>query len=486
MSDIARRAAAKMMGLWRTAGDEAATKQRPTPAAAPEPGAADSSRPRPRADYSLGAEIVTRGPRAARVFAASSRAGEHSYSRDAVVVADTVELLASVRPVAAVVALSELHPAASVPAFDAETVNPIGWKPEHDRAVASRPGPGAATISLATMRRANHVRDWTDIRDDPAMRAGELAAAAAAGAVVSVERGGPELESCLGGELYSLMTGTERIAGADAHEREMLSIAMRRAALRDHSLRARARQVLTAAGLDGPGLPLVSVLVPTRRPHRLPAVVDAVAAQTYPHVELVLALHGDGFERAAVDAQLDRLKRPARAVAVAADRSLGEVLNEALAASGGEMIAKLDDDDLYGRHHLWDLVLAAEYSGAALVGKVSEYVYLAGPNRTVRRFTGLGERYIDPVRAGVAGPAVVVSRHALEAIGGWRPLGVGEDRALAQDVAAHGGKVYRTHGAGFLLMRHGAGHTWEADDSYFLEQAQDGRDGCDLGFAGID
>ena len=64
-------------------------------------------------------------------------------------------------------------------------------------------------------------------------------------------------------------------------------------------------------------------------------------------------------------------------------------------------------------------------------------------------------------------------------------MGVGEDRALAQDVAASGGKVYRTHGSGFVLVRHGVGHTWKADDSYFLEQAQDGRDGCDLRFAGV-
>ena len=174
---------------------------------------------------------------------------------------------------------------------------------------------------------------------------------------------------------------------------------------------------------------------------------------------------------------------PARAVPVDADQSLGGVLNEALAASTGELVAKFDDDDLYGPHHLWDLVLAAEYSGAALVGKVSEYVYLAGVDRTVRRFVGFGERYIDPERSGVAGATALALRPALDAIGGWRPMGVGEDRALTQDIAAGGGRVYRTHGSGFLAVRHGSDHTWEADDAYFLEQAAESRDGCDLHFA---
>lgn len=460
---MARRAAAGARRAGRDASGAAPSRSAPEPADSHAAAFAGPDRPGDGAGYSLGAEIATRGDRAARVFAASSRVGSRLDDRTAVVVADGQDLLGGLPPAVAGVSLPELPPSASVPALDPSTTNPIGWRPGRD-----------------------HLEDWTDPGADPAARAGELAAAAATGAVVCVRRDDPDLASCLGSELYGLMADAERITNADGHRHEALSIAMRRAALRDHSLRARARQVLSAAGLGGPGLPLVSVLVPTRRPDRLRDAIASVEAQTYPHVELVLALHGGGFERAGASLPFDGLPFPATAVPVSQDRSLGEVLNEALAASSGAMVAKFDDDDLYGPDHLWDLVLAAEYSGAALVGKVSEYVYLAGADRTVRRFVGLGERYIDPAKAGVAGPAVLVERQALDAFGGWRPLGVGEDRALAQDVAAHGGRVYRTHGSGFMLMRHGAGHTWEADDSYFLEQAQDERDGCDLCFAGVD
>lgn len=378
------------------------------------------------------------------------------------------------------------QPGNPVSAFDPESFNPIGWKPDHDpESLAAHPGSDWHQSGLAAMRRAHHVEDWTDAWADPAARAGELAAAAATGAVVRVSRGDGELERCLGSELYGLMADSERVTGADSHEREALSIAMRRAALRDHSLAARARQAQAAAGQEGHGLPLVSVLVPTRRPDRLQDVVASVEVQTYPQLELVLALHGDGFGDALAAVNLDGLPFPARTVRVPPDRSLGAVLNDSLAASGGEMVAKFDDDDLYGPEHLWDLVLAAEYSGAALVGKTSEYVYLAGADRTVRRFVGFGERYIDPTQHSVTGAAVLVTREAIESVGGWRAMGVGEDKALVQDIGAAGGRVYRTHGAGFLAVRHGVGHTWEVDDSYFLNKAQDGRDGCDLRFAGV-
>ena len=423
--------------------------------------------------------IAVLGPRSAAVFAASGRTGDPD-DRAAVIVADDAELAAGVSPRITVVSLCDLEPSASVPALDPETTNPVGWKAVHDPGGAPPDGPGPEAL-----RSAHHVDDWTGSWHDPADRAGELVAAAATGAVIRLSQNSHELEPYLGTELYGLMADAERIAGADGHTREALSIAMRRAALRDHSLRTRARQILAAAGREGPGLPMVSVLVPTRRPDHLAAVMDAVAAQTYPRVELVLGLHGEGFGRGQTDAQLDRLSCPARAVNVGADRSLGEVLNAALRVSEGSKIAKFDDDDLYGPHHLWDLVLASDYSQAALVGKGSEYVYLAGADRTIRRFVGRGERHIDPAGSSVAGGAAMIDREALEAVGGWRDMGLGEDRALAQDVAAGGGRVYRMHGAGYLLMRHGSGHTWEADDSYFLDQAQDARNGCDLAFAGI-
>ncbi|WP_428122118.1 glycosyltransferase [Candidatus Poriferisodalis sp.] len=426
------------------------------------------------------------GPRSDAVFAVGSHDVVGPHREISIVLADTPEHSAALPPGIAAVTLTSVAPLLAVPALDVTAVNPIGWKRAHDPPLKPSGQPAAATArSTSDMRRAHHVPDWTHSDADPAVRAGELVSAAAVGAVVCVKGESTELESCLGTELYGLMSDAGRIKSADTDEREALSISMRRAALRDHSREARARQVLAAAGLGKTHLPLVSVLVPTRRPDRMSAVINSVAAQTYPHVEVVLGLHGSEFERTSTEAQLGRLQCPAQAIDVAADRSLGEVLNTALAVAAGEMIAKFDDDDLYGPLHLWDLVLAAGYSEAAMVGKVSEYVYLAGANRTIRRFVDLGERFINPDRSSVAGGAVLVKREALDTIGGWRAMSVGEDKALTRDIAASGGSVYRTHGSGYLLVRHGVEHTWEADDSYFLEQAHESRDGCDLCFAGV-
>lgn len=360
---------------------------------------------------------------------------------------------------------------------------------DHPRSAATARHPrggGGGTDPLArTSARAHHVEDWTDLSDGAARRAGELAAAAAHGAVICLDEGDSDLEACLGGELHALMSDTQRVRTADEHEREALSIAMRRAALRYHSRRGRADQLLEAAGVTESLLPTVTVVVATRRPHRFAHLVNVLQTQTYPRLEFVVAMHGDGFDASEAESRLAALHHPSRTVTVPSERTLGDVLNAALSAATGILVAKLDDDDEYGPHHLWDLVLAAEYSGAAVVGKTSEYVYLAGADCTVRRFAGFGERYIDPQRQSITGAASLFRRDAMEQVGGWRSMNEGEDKAIVQDIAAQGATVYRTHGAGFLAMRHGLDHTWEAPDSYFIEQAGETRPGCDRHFAGI-
>ena len=415
-----------------------------------------------KALYPLGAQISTDGPRAAAVFAASGRVMPASAAHHSdVVVADAAGRADGAYGRAAVVVLSSASPQISVPAFDPLVVNPIGWKPTD-----------------AVPARATEVTAETD----PATRAGVLAATAATGAVIHIADNDPELGPRLGEDLLALMSDGDRIDGSDAHGREALSIDMRREALRSHSLRARARQVVSAAGLEAP-LPRVSILLATNRPERLEAAVASAAAQTYPNIELVLAPHGSDFADDAIVRAVEMAGCGVRVTPVEAREPLGAVLNAAVAASSGTLITKFDDDDYYSPDHLWDLVLAHEYSQAELVAKGAEYVYVARQERTLRMFGRRGERYLG--YPGVSGGAMLISRHHLDRAGGWRRVPRHVDTGLAQDVTCIGGRIYRTHGRGYLRVRHGDSHTWDVDESHFTGRASDGREGLDLAFAGI-
>ena len=415
-----------------------------------------------KAPYPLGAQIATDGARAAAVFAASGRVAPASPEEHAdIVVRDGPVTGRTLPPGATVVALASVDRQLSVPAFDPVSVNPIGWKHQNAEPVL-----------------ASEVTE----ESDPALRAAALAARAATGAVVRIRSDEHEMRPLLGPELHDLMADGERIDRADVHGREALSIDMRRCALRDHSLRARARQVIAAAGREA-SPPAVSVLLATNRPERLEAAVASVATQTYPNTELVLAPHGDGFPDDALVRAVEEAGLPVRLAPVAAAEPLGAVLNAAVAASTGDLLAKFDDDDHYSPHHLWDLVLAHEYSQAELVAKGAEYVYVASQDRTIRMFGRRGERYLG--YPGVSGGALIISRHDLARAGGWRRVPRHVDTELARDVTYIGGRIYRTHGRGYLRVRHGDDHTWEMDESHFTGRAADTREGLDLAFAGI-
>ena len=434
----------------------------------------------------------------------------------------------------------------SVPVFDLTAVNPIGWTPDFDDTVVSlgppewippRAGAGAAVTRCwpvygpADLRRARCVVDVAAYHDGPLQRAAVLAELAAAGAVVHLadaalpdtpaSSNGPDLRECLGSELHDLMSRADAFS-ADARQRELISIRLRRAALRSHSISARPptpTPTPTASPGASPGArpswpPEVSVLLPTRRPDLLTAALANVARQTYPRLELVLAAHGDGFDPARVSELTARLGCPTLVVPVSAEAPLGRVLDAAAAAASGKLLTKFDDDDLYGAEHVWDLVLAREYSRAEMVAKGAEYVYLAASDFTIHRFGGKGERFSRrPIIAGgamvaaasdftirrlrgkgkrfsrhpaVAGGTLMMAASDLAAAGGWRPLPARVDEALIKDVDRTGGRIYRTHGAGYVLVRHGVGHTWPADDDYFLAQADLARPGLCPTLADID
>jgi hypothetical protein len=294
---------------------------------------------------------------------------------------------------------------------------------------------------------------------DPA-QASVLAQLAMTGLVIHASRFGAGVTALIAPELACIIEAPLPGQGADPIELELRSIAQRRAALRGHStdLRMYADGVMHGRA----ALPSVSALLVTRRPNRLERAVVSLAEQTYPNLEIVVGLHGVELD----DAQRGRLARietPVEVVSLPADLPFGAALAAVTGRARGSLVAKVDDDDIYGPEHVWDLVLARHYSGATVVGKAAEFVHIGAYGATVRRRMS-SELYSDIV----AGAALLVGRGDLEAVGGWRPLPRAVDRAMLDRVLGAGGLIYRTHGFGFIATRHSERHTWDPGPAYFV------------------
>lgn len=380
----------------------------------------------------------------------------------------------------------------ALPPVDIGVVNPIGFDNGELRQVGrvapcAHPGRGEGTdvlgddgaalacIPAGAALSSGQVRPLRPLRvlhDSPGAHPGPVAHArlliqlAAAGVPVSAADLPPEVRDLLEQPLVQALNATAAAHWPEPVDREASSVVLRRAALLHHAPSARWRTFAASVPLALAPQPPVSVLLVTRRPALLGAALAHVRRQSYRRLQLVLGLHGDHFADTAVTDGLRDLDLPFTVVRVAAELRFGDALNRVTDAADGRYVTKMDDDDLYGPDHIGDLVLAAGYSGADLVGKGAELTYLEALDVTVRR-----SRRSETFSRHVAGGTLLLSREVLDEVGGWRAVQRSVDYALINQVLAAGGSVYRTHGLGFVLRRHGDGHTWDPGLDYFTGRA---------------
>ena len=250
----------------------------------------------------------------------------------------------------------------------------------------------------------------------------------------------------------------------DPLRREEHSLAVRRAAFDHHSTLAWRSALASRAGVRHVGLPPVSALLSTKRPEMLDFALRQVARQRGAEVELVLAAHGFEPDRDAVRRALG--DRPHQVLTFEESAFFGDVLTAAARAASSEVLLKVDDDDWYSPDAVHDLLMARRFSGADVVGMPSEFVYLhANQHRddlTVRR------KHPSEIFARfVAGGTLLLERGLLRSLGDFRRVRKFVDAQLLSGVEAAGGRIYRTHGLGYVLRRTGEGHTWVRDDEEF-------------------
>ncbi|ETK33227.1 glycosyltransferase, partial [Microbispora sp. ATCC PTA-5024] len=369
------------------------------------------------------------------------------------------------------------------PPVDEAVINPVGFRQHPSSPVASlvADGPGFAVVSGGeTLVRLPPGGEVTDVdvarlRETRALAvpalpgrplvAARLVAALAAAGVPMLAEPDPARDAALGHDLARALAAVLAEEVQDDLRREELSIRLRRSALRLHGSVPRWRETARAAGLPLPAEPSVSILLCTRRPEMIPFAIRQMERQRGVRAELVIGLHGLSARRTAVGSAL----LPVTVVEAPAELPFGAVLNRMADLAAGSFLAKVDDDDWYGPDHLADLLLAQLYSGADLVGSAAEFVYLEPLDVTIRRRIGT-ERFAPLV----AGGTMLVRRSAFEAVGGFRPLPRTVDGQLLQAVEAAGGRIYRTHGFGYVLRRRSAhGHTWRQPVQSFLASSHE-------------
>ena len=351
--------------------------------------------------------------------------------------------------------------------------------PDDEVALVSATGPGPRDVEriAGRARRHRYVALDQPLDGDPVLVAALLLRVVGGGTpVVAAEQAVAGLDLLAPALRTALVIGTAPATDLGAPGDDDLAVAalaaeQKRLAWQHHDLTLAWGPAADDPGrwvpqLVGPRAATISVVLPTRRPSLVPIALAMLAGQRDVDLEVVVALHGAG-DPAVVERQLGEHGLAGRAVAVPGSVPFGAVVDAAVSASRGELIHKWDDDDLYGPHHLVDLVVAQRQTGAGLVGTAPEVVHLDASNTTIWRTPGKAEA----TSLGLAGGTFLTPRAALEEIGGYPPVARAIDFYVKTRMQELGLGVFRTHAFGFALRRHGQGHTWEAEDDRFRTQA---------------
>jgi spore maturation protein CgeB len=258
------------------------------------------------------------------------------------------------------------------------------------------------------------------------------------------------------------------LANPEVRDRQA-HLAMREVFAR-HTFGHRVDTVLDAIGRPMPRPePQVSVIMVTNRPAQLPHAIAQVAGQRHRRLQLVLVLHGLDLDPQVVRDKV-RTEGVEDVVVLTADGSLplGQCLNIAIDAADGDLIAKMDDDDIYGEHYLSDLIPAFSYTDAGIVGKRACYLRLLGMNATLLSSPEAEHTYNDLVRGGT-----LVARGDVLRELRFDHVPRGSDTKLLRRADEAGIRIYSGDRFNYIYIRGAdpSAHTWQVSDAALLKSA---------------
>ena len=245
-----------------------------------------------------------------------------------------------------------------------------------------------------------------------------------------------------------------------------------------HTYRHRMKEMFLEVGVesgDSARKPSVSVVIATCRPDNVKFAIENYRKQVYAEKELLLVLNNAIFDVESIEAQAKDLNN-VRIVQVDGRVTLGESLNRGVEEASGYYIAKMDDDDYYGENYLSDMMLAADFSGAEILGKGTYFVHMKASNVTALRSVASQHEFTDFV----AGATLTGQREVLREIR-FPDCTRGEDSSLLAQASKAGCRIYSADAFNMLVVRgtDHQRHTWDIGDSEFLKNCRNIRSGLE-------
>lgn len=233
----------------------------------------------------------------------------------------------------------------------------------------------------------------------------------------------------------------------------------------------------------------IAVLLATMRPDRLESCIEQFRNDAYPAKELIVVIHCDNIDMRPYRS-LVRDGEPIRILQAGSSRSLGACLNYAAAQTDAPYWTKMDDDDMYGRWYLTDVMLYQKTGNHEVFGKPPVFNYLERGDELLwdqewARHANLLHAATSARSALVAGGTIGGKREVLERLPFCERRRGGSDSEFIRRCYVHGVDVLAMDGFNFVRFRSAKDgfHTWKADENEFRARSLKVGSISDLGKA---
>lgn len=213
----------------------------------------------------------------------------------------------------------------------------------------------------------------------------------------------------------------------------------------------------------------ISVITSTNRKHNIPKYIKQLGAQRYVKLQVILVTHGFILS----EHEITKIKQEYPhlhiiVLNIPEHLPLGYCLNTAIEEINHDYVAKIDDDDYYFEFYLIDAWIAAQYSQADLVGKISTFTHFEGINLTISKQKNTRQKY-NPFVMG----ATLFSKSSLMKKYMFSYLKTGEDSDFLRRIKKDDAIIYADHPYNFCIYRSDNldAHTWKITDIEYMRNS---------------
>ena len=137
-----------------------------------------------------------------------------------------------------------------------------------------------------------------------------------------------------------------------------------------HTFANRLATICESIGLPqySKGLPKVSIIAPTLRRNKIINVINTFNSFDYPNKELIVIYNGDESVDA-IRREFSNIQANLKIISLPSDKFSGAAMNLGCMYATGLYCLRVDDDDIYGKYYVLDMVLQAQAVGADIFGK---------------------------------------------------------------------------------------------------------------------